>query len=188
MATQAIEPVEATISLDPMLAARDRRAMRQSAALARFHAPLVSVQVVTPGPIKDDWLPRRVMEVALRELNALYRARNWPMLWWEVLRPSTGPEAIHVMDVDAKSLKLATIVLEDGHPIGRLWNFDVITPDGTHLSRKQLGLPPRRCLICDRPAHECGRLRRHSRDALLNVIEDLVIEDMVNDIGRYRSA
>lgn len=166
------------ISLAVMLAAKDRRAQRQAAALARFGKPLVSILVVTPGPIKDGWLPRHVMALALRELNKLYTTRNSCLVSHEVFWESTGPEALHVIDADARELKLALIKLEDRHPIGRLWDLDVLAPGGVHLSRKQLGFPARRCLLCERPARECGRCRRHALPDLLEAIEKLV-----NDAG-----
>jgi holo-ACP synthase len=180
MAHAEAQPAETTVGLEQLLAAKEQRAARQSAALARFRAPVVSISIVTPGAAKDGWLPRRVMEIALRELSALYMAKNWPVTWHQVFWEKTGPEAIHVIDADAQVLKLATIELEDRHPIGRLWDLDVIAPGERLLSRKQLSFPPRRCLVCERPAHECGRSRRHPLRELLKTIER-----MVNDIDLY---
>jgi holo-ACP synthase len=87
---------------------------------------------------------------------------------------NTGPEAIYVVDVDAELLKAAAAELEDEHPLGRLWDLDVIAPGQRVLSRKQLGLPARRCLLCERPAFECGRTRRHSLKELIAVIQRIV--------------
>ena len=53
------------VNLDDLLIAREERAARQAAAVAEFAAPLVSITMVIPGPSKDGWLPRRLMEVAL---------------------------------------------------------------------------------------------------------------------------
>jgi len=164
----ALDQVE--VSLDEMLNARDERAIRQIAALAQFGAPLVSLTIVMPGPVKDGWLPRRVMEVALEEMDSLIGANNWPLLSREVFWRITGPEAIYVVDLEAQVLKLAAIHLEEHHPIGRLWDLDVITTTGTGLSRTQLWRPARPCLVCDQPARECGRSRRHSLPELMEQI------------------
>ena len=159
-----------------MLAAREQRVARQSAALARFAKPLVSATVVMPGPVKDGLLPRRVLEVALREIDALARSRKWPVLSREVWWQQTGPEAIHVISAEAEPLKSATVALERQHPLGRLWDLDVIAPGPRVLSRQQLGHPARRCLVCERPASECGRSRRHSLEEILNTIRRIVHE------------
>ena len=164
------------VSLEQMLAARERRIARQSTALARFRKPLVSMTVVMPGPVKDGPLPRFVLGVALRELNALARSRDWPVLSLEIGSRATGSEAIFVIAVQSELLKRATIELEDHHPLGRLWDLDVIAPGQGYLSRQTLGLPARRCLVCDRSAYECGRSRRHPLEELLNTIGNIARE------------
>lgn len=40
----------------------------------------------------------------------------------------------------ARDLKLATIELEHSHPLGRLWDIDVLTPEGEILSRRDYSL------------------------------------------------
>jgi holo-ACP synthase len=164
----------AIVSLEQMLAAREQRAARQAAGLARFEKPLVSMTVVMPGPIKDGWLPRRVATEALQELEAMSNARSWRVLWREVFWQETGPEALYVMDTDARSLKSATVELEDHHAMGRLWDLDVIALEQIPLSRQDLGFPARRCLLCERPAHACGRSRQHPLEELLKAIDRIV--------------
>jgi holo-ACP synthase len=176
MNTSAIIAGGIAVSLEQILTARERRAARQSAALARFEQPLVSMTVVMPGPVKDGLLPRRVLEVAAWELNALAASSNWPVLSREVLWPETGPEAIYVIAAEPELLKSAAVELEDQHPLGRLWDLDVIAPGPRLLSRKQLSVPARRCLVCERPAFECGRSRRHPVEELLGAIRRVVSE------------
>ena len=81
------------VNLDDLLIAREERAARQAAAVAEFAAPLVSITMVIPGPWKDGWLPRRLMEVALNTMDALIRHNRWPLLFREVFWRNTGPEA-----------------------------------------------------------------------------------------------
>jgi len=163
-----------------MLAAREVRAARQAAAIAQFGRPLVSMTIVMPGPEKDGYLALRTMMTALQEMDDLINASNWPLISRRVLWPKTGPEAIYVVDADAESLKLGAIFLEERYPIGRLWDIDIITTAGAPLSRTQMGMPARRCLLCDQPAHECGRSRRHSLPELLKQIQQ-----MVNDLDLH---
>jgi holo-ACP synthase len=159
-----------------MLEARERRAARQTSALARFARPLVSLTIVMPGSVKDGALPRGVLTEALVAIDRVAEARGWPVLSRDVSWQATGPEALYVIDGEAEALKSACIELEDAHPLGRLWDLDVLAPGPRLLSRKQFGLPPRRCLVCERPAFECGRSRRHGVDELLDVIGRLANE------------
>lgn len=159
-----------SVSIEQLLVARDERAARQLAALDLFNKPVVSITVVMPGPVKDGALPRRILGAALHELASLTKVRHWRVLSHHVVWQDTGPEALVVVDAEPELLKASTIDLEDQHPLGRLWDLDVIAPGPRLLSRKQLGAPARRCLICDQPAFECGRSRRHSIEDLLGAI------------------
>jgi holo-ACP synthase len=115
-----------------------------------------------------------VLAAALNELDALACARRWRVLSREVFCRETGPEAIYVIDVEPRLLKLATVRLEDHHPLGRLWDLDVIEAGPRPFSRKQLMLPARRCFVCERPASECGRSRRHPLSDLLSAVHRIV--------------
>ena len=165
-----------SVSLEQLLVAREERAARQAAALAHFERPLVSLTAVVPGPVKDGALPRRVLAQALHALEASLRGRRWRVLSRRVLWRDTGPEALYVVETDAGPLKSATIELEDRHPWGRLWDLDVIAPGPRILSRKELGFAARSCLVCERPAAECGRSRRHPLPQLLKTMQTMVDE------------
>jgi len=166
-----------SVGLEQLLAAREQRAARQSAALAWFGKPLVSITVVTPGPVKDGALPRRVLAEALRALEASLGGRQWPVMARQVLQLETGPEALYVVQADAGGLKSLAIELEDRHPWGRLWDLDVIAPGPRILSRKDLGFAARRCLVCEQPAAACGRSRRHPPEELSSAIRRLANAD-----------
>jgi len=164
------------VPLEQMLAARERRAARQAAALTCFGRPLISITIVTPGPVKDGMLPRRVLSEALLAVDVMCRIRKWPVLSREVSWLDTGPEALYSLRVDSRRLKSATVKLEDRHPLGRLWDLDVVAPGPRVLSRKELGFQARACLVCERPAFECGRSRRHPLAELLTAMKRIVDE------------
>ena len=73
----------------------------------------------------------------------------------------------------AKKAKKAAVDIEEKKPEGRIFDIDIIVPEKT-ITRSDLGLPSRKCLICDRPAKECARDRRHSYEELRSVIEKLI--------------
>ena len=164
----------AIVSLERMLAARDYRVACQVAALARFDRPIVSTTVVMPGPVKDGDLPRRLLTAAVQAVDAMASSNGWSVLLRESRWCDTGPEAIYVVDAEPQQLKKGAVELEEQHPLGRLWDIDVITPGRHILSRKQLGFPERRCLLCEQRASECGRSRRHAVPELLEAIQRIV--------------
>ncbi len=162
------------VSLHELLTSRDQRAERQEAWLARHRAPVVSLTVVMPGPVKDNAWSRRAFADATARFDRLCAERGWPVPSRAQRFPASGPEALYAVQAGAAVLKAATIAIEDGSPVGRLWDFDVRPPGLPALSRRSLGLPPRRCLVCGQPAHACGRAQRHPLDQLLAAIAGIM--------------
>jgi holo-ACP synthase len=135
------------------------------------HLPVVSMGVVQPGPVKDGPGPRATLQAALGALEALFRERGWPCRSGGVRYLPTGPEALLVVETDAAGLKAALVALEEAHPLGRLWDLDVLDPQAGPITRRHIGLPPRKCLVCGEPAHACARSRAHSLDDLQRAID-----------------
>ncbi|MGM3160522.1 citrate lyase holo-[acyl-carrier protein] synthase [Dickeya undicola] len=162
------------VSLESLLAAKDRRCARQQQLLARHQSTLVSLTLVTPGPVKDSPLYRRAMVEAVTSFNDLCLARGWEALEQQVHWLDTGAEAFWVITKDALSVKAAAIALEDQHPLGRLWDFDVFCPQEGSISRTLLAHDRRQCILCDESAHVCARSRRHALPDVIEKIESIL--------------
>lgn len=163
-----------TVSLERLLEAKERRAARQQAMIAQHRAPLVSLTLVTPGPVKDSPLYRRAMEEAVAAFDALSRDQRWQVGEHQLHWQATGAEGFWVVDGDALAIKRVTVSLEDSHPLGRLWDFDVFCPQSGALNRARLERAGRRCLVCDEPAHACARSRRHPLPDVIARIEEML--------------
>lgn len=85
-----------------------------------------------------------------------------------------GDDNVGGVDPAALTLKRLTVGIEESHRLGRLFDIDVFIHTPTPLGRTALGLAARRCLVCDRPAHECVRSRRHRLPELYAKIATLV--------------
>jgi len=154
------------VTLEQMLAAREARVQRQQTALADYRHPILSISLVTPGPLKDSPDKRFLLSAALQAVDALLMESGWQSPWSQIVSGVTGPEALYVVACEATAFKHRLIRLEDEHPLGRLWDLDVICPQQGSLSRRALGAEPRRCLICGEAAHACARSRTHTLDVL----------------------
>lgn len=82
----------------------------------------------------------------------------------------SGPEWMAAVCAPAMALKQHMSTLKMSHPLGRLWDIDIIDSDGKSLSRRELGHPARPCLICQQDAHLCARGKHHTLDLLLDEI------------------
>ena len=74
---------------------------------------------------------------------------------------------------EAREIKKISVALEENVPWGRLLDMDVLTSRGG-LSRKDLGLPPRKCLLCEKEAKICARLGSHGFEELRLRAEELL--------------
>ncbi|MBE8117719.1 citrate lyase holo-[acyl-carrier protein] synthase [Limosilactobacillus fermentum] len=75
------------------------------------------------------------------------------------------------------AVKEGTVAFEETTPYNRLFDLDVLIKEGEtahSLSRGELNLPVRTCLICGRPAKECGRSRRHTVSGLQERVAVLI--------------
>ncbi|MEI7375547.1 MULTISPECIES: citrate lyase holo-[acyl-carrier protein] synthase [Dickeya] len=164
----------ASVSLNTLLAAKDRRCARQQQLLAQHQSTLVSLTLVTPGAVKDSALYRRGMAEAVAAFNDLCLARGWEVLEQQLHWLDTGAESFWVVTKDALSVKAAAIALEDQHPLGRLWDFDVFCPEEGSISRTLLAHEHRRCILCDESAHACARSRRHALPDVIEKVESIL--------------
>ncbi len=89
---------------------------------------MISLTLVTPGAVKDSIRYRNMMGVALQACDQMLWKHRWQTLDRQVLWLPTGPEALWCVDHAASEIKAFCTDLEHTHPLGRLWDIDVICP------------------------------------------------------------
>lgn len=166
------------VSLLDMLDARERRVHHQQELLERYHKPLICFTMNIAGPIKDSPLIRRGFARGQQLLRQqFFRAKLSP-LHTDVHCEATGCEAFYVLDADPITIKKFTTDIEDATPLGRLFDMDVLRPDGTKVDREELSLSGRRCLICGGPAKVCSSRRIHTVAELQAKTTDILTETL----------
>ena len=154
--------MENEVSLIQMLDAREARVRRQQELLQAYGKPLVCFTMNIAGPVKDSPLIRRGFARGRQLLERQFlRCRITP-LKTDTRRAVTGCEAFYVLDADALEIKKLTTLVEDASPLGRLFDMDVIRPDGRKVDREELQLEGRKCLLCGGPAKVCSSRRVHT--------------------------
>ena len=73
---------------------------------------------------------------------------------------------------EAAALKALCCALEDGLPLGRLFDMDVIGPRGEKLSRGEAA--ERGCLVCGKPGRGCASRRLHPVEELQRATRALI--------------
>jgi len=160
------------ITLSELLASRDARQARQQVLLSEHpNETLVCLTVVMPGAVKRN---RQSLIVAHAAVEALRECFDGHVGFLEERDLPTGYEAYLLVDVARLDAKRIASHIEESHPLGRLFDIDVIAPDGQPVSRTAIGLPLRRCIICGSEARLCMRQHKHTQEELHQRISQLI--------------
>ena len=164
-------------ALPDMLDARERRAACQRELLADAHddESLLCITLSIPGPHKTSPVLEHVFDVLAAQAEAALdgaavRERR-------ALGGVSGPELLMLVALPARETKRRVVQVEQVHPLGRLADLDVLGRTGDTLfsvQRTELGLPPRRCLICDGEAKACARSRAHTVYEMQETIAQMI--------------
>lgn len=159
--------------LHSLLRAKEQRAARQNEWLTRYRQPVISLSLVSPGPVKISSRYENIMGVALQVCDHWLWQSGWPVKDRQVIWLPTGPEGLWCVAHPAAELKAQLIGIEQSHPLGRLWDFDVICPESGPVGRLSLNQHSRKCLVCDEPAACCARSQAHSTEEVLAGVEKI---------------
>ena len=165
------------IDLGQMLAAKDARSVKERELLvAAPTATLLHVTLRIPGPVKTG---QRVVTVFSAAMQALEAQLGDAVQSAELLPLPTGPEAYIMVKLSPVTLKRLMVGFEQQQRFSDLLDLDVVTlQDGIlhQVSRTDLGLPPRACLVCGGDAKACARSRRHGLPEVQEVVEAIIKE------------
>jgi len=167
--------IDKPTSLDAILHAKEERALKQKMLLSRHPlASLISLSINIPSLIKLSHEAVVVHECAHQALLEMLKHEGIELLACESKQAPIGAESFFTCKADAKVLKAFTCKVETTHPLGRLMDIDVLDLTGKILSRSALGLPKRKCFVCEDEAQLCARSQKHTYAELSAHIKTLV--------------
>lgn len=186
------------ITLNELLASRDARHATQQKLLAEHSGKtLVCLTVVMPGSVKRNQQSLTAAHAAVEAMRKAFAVKEnkglfpletpenpenlVPLENPEPLAPTlleldleTGYEAYLITPMPLLEAKRIAVNIEDTHPLGRLFDIDIINADGVPVSRDAIGEKPRRCLVCDHEARYCMRMRWHTQEEIWAKINEMV--------------
>ncbi len=154
-----------------ILDSREKKSKKQGDLLARYKTTLISYGVNSPGIYKDSELYNNIFMVGYEKILDILRKNDILIDYDRSFKKETGPEGYLAVDADARLVKKLMCEIENEHDLGRIFDIDVFDRDFNQLSRTELGLEKRKCLICDEEARSCIRTRKHSYQELIEKIE-----------------
>lgn len=165
------------VSLSMMLECRENRARTQRELISTYDKPVVSFTMNIAGPIKTSYLIERGFSIGTERLLGSFFCQKAQVLQKKIDFLPTGPEGFFVIDLSPSKLKAICEEIENQDSLGRLFDIDVIGPDGKKLERKE----DRHCLLCDRPAKECSSRRVHTVSELWNKTDSILTKAVLQN-------
>ncbi|CAK1235952.1 triphosphoribosyl-dephospho-CoA synthase CitG [Fructobacillus tropaeoli] len=174
------------VTLDQVLTNREWRSAVQQQLEADFpDQVVVAVKLNIAGPIKNSPKIRQIFMAGWQVIKQAVVSDNAVIKKVHVDEQRiTGPEAFLVLDGQLKKWKQELLRFEEDFALGRLFDCDVMadSAEGYQLSRRDLGLPPRRCLVCDGDAKVCAKKGRHPLTAVQAASNQLYRDYFVTDL------
>ncbi len=176
------------VTLEEMLAAREERAARQKRmAAARPGLPLVSFSLNIPGAHKAHPLAREAFRLGCALLERELERAGMAVAERDAREADAGCDLIAAVDGDAGAVKRIAVAIEEAHPLGRLFDFDVVDSGGEQLHGAEYGRSVRACIVCGGPVWECARSRAHPAEELsrraARMIRDFVERDFADRVA-----
>ena len=160
------------VSLEEVLAYREKRSNRRKELLSEYALPLACLGLNIPGEYKDFPWARRCFHEEIEAFKFALEAEGLAIYYEEREEENSGYTAYVSVDTGPETLKALALRLEDNHPLGRLFDIDIHELGGTKLSRHGT----RQCLVCTESAFVCARSSAHTPEelsaAILKIMEN----------------
>ncbi len=131
---------------------------------------MLSMTVNIPGPNKLTKDAKFIFDVMMDKISNL----DLKILEIRKYSVASGYEAQIAVDEDAVKLKKIVVLIEETNILGRFMDIDVMNCDKKQICRKDIGMLPRKCFICDNDAKICARSAKHSLEELLSFMHKKV--------------
>ncbi|MCI6671504.1 MAG: citrate lyase holo-[acyl-carrier protein] synthase [Prevotella sp.] len=160
------------VTLDNLLAARDKRQATQLNLIEKYpDYALVCLTVVAPGKVKRNAQTSIIAREAVIALKEVFKNDVKYFMDYDLM---TGFEAYFLISISRLKVKEKVCIIEEEHPLGRLFDIDVIDKNGQPISRSAVGRAERKCLICQHEARYCMRNHTHTLSDLQEHIKSLI--------------
>ena len=156
-----------------MLTAREARWQKRM-ELSEKSPSLISATLCVPLPYRTEREAKTLLECSMTALTEALRQAGLRPGEAEWLDGADGPVCFLPCEEGAEAVKRFCVGQEETLPQGRLLDLDVTARGGTPVGRAELGLPPRKCFLCGRPAAECVSAARHAPEEVAAFVERLL--------------
>ncbi|MGX7172636.1 citrate lyase holo-[acyl-carrier protein] synthase [Enterococcus ratti] len=163
--------------IETILNHKEQRVQLQNQLLSKYlNEALLVFTLNIPGPVKNNKKIEQLFHWGQLSIQEMFEKKQIQPVYTKEIKLPSGLDWFVAVPVDPYSLKKSLIEIEEKHPLGRLFDLDVLfAKDGSQrISRQVLGYKQRTCFICEKPAKACARNQTHSLKELQKKIAHMI--------------
>ena len=161
------------IKLLKVLDAREERWIRRRMIVQKNKRCLITVTLCVPFNYRTSDEFYEIFLNLCREFWDILIYKGYKVYSEGYMRNEDGPAFFVSTEDNAFKIKKICAETEDTITGGRMLDIDVMDSEGNPISRSDIGLPPRKCFVCNKPASVCVSRKLHSSDEISAVVEQL---------------
>lgn len=161
------------LTLDEIVKSRQRRAKKIQGLVKEYNHTVVCLTLNVPGKIRVFELLQHAFNDGCKRFENAFGSNN--AIIHKAYSPhATGYEAYFILDRDAKDVKIITSRLEEADELGTIFNFDVFDVEGKEILRADVGVPLRKCLLCNEAASKCIKQSTHTPEEVVIKVQQIL--------------
>ena len=140
---------------------REERDQLEKDLLKKHKATLLTLRANFPGEDKRHLKADAAVEYIYEEVK-----KTFLPIHEERIRNAEGLTIFLLIKEPSYDVKSKVLRIEEDHPLGRLLDMDVRDEEKI-WSRRDFGLPGRKCYLCEDLAVHCVRSQKHGKDDVI---------------------
>lgn len=171
------------VSIDDILNLRDNRQQFINKLIKEYRKTIIVFSMNIVGPIKVFNLSKKAFIEGNSLILRMIEDHKLHLIYHHKNEQLSGYESYYVIDYNPIELKKLVTNIEDSTDLGRLFDIDVITNEGVKVSRSNINIQGRKCILCDTPVFICSRSRKHSVDDLIEKEIEIMFDYFSNKMS-----
>lgn len=157
--------------MNSILEDREKRYNKILDLIYEYKMSVLCGKINYPGNNKNTSEVNKAFTILMKKLRVNFS--SW-IKGLEIINGNDGPAILLVIDMNVFEAKEIAILIEEQSSIGRIFDIDIYKEDGASVSRSDIGLRPRKCLICDADGRVCMRLGKHSLEEVIDNVNMII--------------
>ncbi len=168
-------------SQEDILINKENRIGLQEIIIDKYKMPLIVTTVNYPEINKNNDITSNIIQNMDEIISDIFSCS----IHFKILRiTAEGPILTIVLNKEATDVKKTTIEIEDKHILGKCIHIDVYNKNKKKITRKDLGYPEKKCILCNNPLIKCVKENTHSKEEIVQYINECYREYMESFYGK----